>query len=327
MRKMLPSLLLFSLIATLSLAAHAADAIDVDSICKRAKAVRLPAPDPAAKAGKDCDSQALYYGIGRAADPAAARACALSHLGTDDPMEGPSTLVTIYANGKGVPRNYDIAIAYACRMGTAAAAEMEGRLKHLMALKAKGPDKAPFDICDDVTSGMMMGTCAQRDSDLEEVKRNGKLDALTRNMGEGHKVAFAKLRKMEAGYATAVSDNAVDLSGTARNEFAVAARDAHHDAFVSTVQAALEDELAAASPADLVQADKALNAIYAKVMAASDTSTWGTVDKAGIKATQRTWIAYRDAFTAFAKGGTTSELTVARVLTQQRTKDLAAFLE
>ena len=324
MRKKLPILLLFPVFVTL---AQAADAIDVDAVCKRAKSVTLPAPDPTAKAGKDCDSQALYYGIGRPADPVAARACALRHLDTDDLMEGPSILATIYANGAAVPRDYDIAIAYACRMDSAAAAEMEGRLMHLMALQAKGPDKAPFDICDDVTSGVMMGTCAQRDSDLEAVKRNAKLDALTRDMGEGHKAAFVRLRKMEAGYATTASENEVDLGGTARNALVVAARDAHHDAFVSTIQATQDGELAAASPADLAEADKALNAIYAKVMAVSDTSTWGTVGKAGIKTTQRTWIDYRDAFTAFAKGGRTSEMTVARVLTQQRTKDLAAFLD
>jgi uncharacterized protein YecT (DUF1311 family) len=321
------TLLMLSAPAILGASARAEDAppIDPEGICQHAKTLVLP--KPTAAPDKGCDSQALYYGIGRPADFSAARACALAHLtGTDSPMDGPAILANIYANGSGVPRDYDKAIAYACQID-AAPAEMEGRIAHLVALKAKGPGTTPFDVCDDITSGLMMGFCASRDSDIAAAKREAKIDALARDLGEGHKAALKTLRAAAGAYANAVADNEVDLSGTARGALSIGARDEANDAFATTLQAALAGELAAATPADLAAADKALNAAYAKVMALKDMSGLGTVDKAGIKKTQRAWLAYRDAFTAFAKGGRTSPTTVARVLTAQRTKALAAFLE
>lgn len=59
---------------------------------------------------------------------------------------------------------------------------------------------------------------------------------------------------------------------------------------------------------------------------AGDASLWGTVNKPGITATQRAWLAYRDALAAFAAESGASPETVKARLTRARIKDLDAFL-
>ena len=51
-----------------------------------------------------------------------------------------------------------------------------------------------------------------------------------------------------------------------------------------------------------VTLDAGLNAAYAHVMDTRDTEAlgWGSVDKAGVRRTERAWLAYRDAFVGFA---------------------------
>ena len=296
------------------------------ALCKKAKAVTLPPqPGPAAK---DCDSSALLYGIDRPVDPAAARACAAREMREDgdNPAVGAATLATMYANGTGVPRDLDVAIAYACLIN-GAPVEMQGRLKHLAELKAKGPGAKPFDICDDATSGAMEGFCAERDGDVANAKRKVELAKLADRMTGASRAAFDKLRQAEQAFVKASSDNEVDMSGTARGMLIVGSQQGHEEAFMATLRGVLAGKLESVSRAG--ETDKRLNTTYAKVMALKDTSGLGTVDKKDIKATQRVWLAYRDAFLAFAKvvAPTVPADTLAATLTDARTKDLAAFLQ
>src|SRR5258708_1331388 len=74
---------------------------------------------------KNCDSEALYYGYDRPADPSAALQCAYYERAHQDPsvvaaFAGPGVLTMLYANGKGVRRNYDLAIRFACEIPLAA---------------------------------------------------------------------------------------------------------------------------------------------------------------------------------------------------------------
>ena len=296
------------------------------AICRKAKDVKLSAA--VGPAASKCDSTAFLYGIGRPADPVAARSCAAGEMATEDGFTtgGAATLATIYANGSGILRNYDLAIAYACVMD-GASAEMDGRVKHLAKLKADGPDKAPFDICDDITSGAMMGFCAARDGAIADAKRDAEIGALTADLAVTAKAAFAKLRKAETAFVKAASDNEVDTGGTARGALAVGSQQEHDDAFAATLKALLAGKLATGEAAR--EADKRLNAAYGKVMALKDTSGLGTVDKRGIKATELRWLAYRDAFVAFARAAApgASPEGLAAALTNARIKDLSAFLD
>ena len=75
--------------------------------------------------------------------------------------------------------------------------------------------------------------------------------------------------------------------------------------------------------------DGALNDAYARVMATPASGAWGGVDKAGIRRTERAWLSYRDAFTAFAAtlDRRDAAASVEAELTRRRTASLEAFLE
>src|SRR5712691_12329207 len=103
-------------------------------ICAQVTAQPLPAPSSAHLESESwlshCNAEELYYGFDRPADPVAALQCAYyerAHPQPDrgDPFYGPGVLTMLYANGKGVPRDYDLAIRFACENSWAAEAEME----------------------------------------------------------------------------------------------------------------------------------------------------------------------------------------------------------
>ena len=325
-RHLLGFAILFASVAAARAADNWADSAGTDyaaskAICSKAKGVKLPVGSDSAP--NACDSTRLLYGIGRTADAAAARACAARELKNngDDSTGGAATLATIYANGSGVGRDYDVAIAYACLIN-GAPAEIDGRVKHLAELRAHGPGKAAFDVCDDATSGLMEGFCAGRDGALADAKRDVEIARLTAHLEGAAKAAFAKLRGAEQAFVEAAAENEVDTGGTARGAMIVGSRQAHRDAFAATIRKVLDGTLAATGTARA--ADAALNAAYNKVMGLKDTSGLGTVEKKGVKATQLRWLAYRDAFVAFAGSAvpTASSDALTTELTKARTDDL-----
>lgn len=295
------------------------------AICKAA--VPLPPAGSAARgAPADCNSSDLLYGIGRAADPAAARACALREMAAgENTTGGAATLATIYANGAGVPRDDDLAIAYACEID-GAPFETDGRVKHLATRKAKGLAAEPFDLCDDVTSGLMQGFCAERDGDRADAKRALALAELTAKLSAPARAAFTRLQKAEDDFVKRSADGEVDVSGTARGALIVGSQQMHRDGFLAALRAMLSGQIGSAQPAR--EADRQLNATYGKVMALKDTAALGTVTKSGIKDAQRAWLLYRDSFLAFARVAAPAvpPEALAAELTRARTKDLAAFL-
>ncbi len=242
-----------------------------------------------------------------------------------------AVLMMLYANGYGVPRNIDRAIAHACRVD-GAQAETEGRLAHLRRMKA-GQDRAPFDLCDDITSGMMMGFCANVAERADGAERNAALTRLGMPFTPAQRTRFAALRKAADAFARSVAENETDLSGTARAAMSIGAQAAVQDELLADLRAAEAGKPPAGTEARFTAADKALNDVYRKVMAlpADDQGRVGytTVTKADIRATQRTWIAYRDAWTAFAQARYPDVPGVAwkARLTGRRAAQLRAWLE
>ena len=281
------------------------------AICRTLKAVKIPevdAPD-AAQAARllDCSSEALYYGIGRPVDAAAARLCAFVEKKAADPQvddfgfTGDRSLMTIYANGVGAARNLDVATALACRTGFAEA-ETDGRVLHLAKLKAEHWTGTDFSLCDDITSGMMMGICADHDQLIARSKRNQALAVLTSGWTPADRAALAKLQRSAAAFTDARGENEVDQSGTGRGAFVVAAEDKQEQAFSALLASIAAGKLAPASAGEAKAADAALNVRYADLMRKApalfkDT----TLNKAGIASTERAWLRYRDAWLAFVK--------------------------
>ncbi|HST75140.1 MAG TPA: hypothetical protein VLJ20_07190, partial [Acetobacteraceae bacterium] len=93
------------------------------AICRGLRRVSPPPADrpnrSEAAALKGCNSEALYYGIGRPADPVRARQCAFLERGVwqgPPNLSGDTVLMIIYANGVGATRNLDVAISLACQL-------------------------------------------------------------------------------------------------------------------------------------------------------------------------------------------------------------------
>jgi hypothetical protein len=279
------------------------------AICLGLKAVTVPpadAPDAVAAAGlSDCSSQALYYGIGRPAEPKAARLCAVLEKQTADPQvedfgfTGDRTLMMVYANGLGAPRDLDVATALACRTA-AAPAEVDARVRHLARLKAEHWTGTTFSLCDDVTSGLMAGVCADHDQLVARADRAKVLTALTAGWSKDDRAAFAALDRAKAAFVDAHGENEVDQTGSGRVAFVVAAEDEGERAFVTLLEEVEAGKLLPATEAEAKAADAALAARYHELVAKGPTFRGTTVTLAGVAATQRAWQRYRDAWVVFA---------------------------
>lgn len=247
-----------------------------------------------AKALKDCDADALYYGIGVHFDYVKARHCALTKDNHD-------VLMMLYANGLGVPRNYPMAKMAACR-AQAAPAETGGRLEHLARMQTGKEGPSPkIDICDDATSGMLGGRCAVIQSGLKEQEREGRIESLITRWSSTEKQAFQQMRKHAEAFFTARSNNEVDQSGTLRTAFVVEERDTLVDDWLESLREFEAGKLPASSAEDFAAADRELNQAFQSLKGGKDPEYAGAVKFAGIQEAQRSWLAYRDAWVAFGK--------------------------
>lgn len=312
---LVPALALCPLLA-LGLAgpARSADEWPHETLCRTLVKTAVPKQD-IGTAPAECDTQTLYYGSdgkGAGRDYAAARRCAYRERGTGQgietqsaPFGGSGALMMLYANGQGVKRNIPLAKRFACEYG-GAPAEVEGRLDRLDAI-AKGADKRALDICDEVTSGMMMGVCAGREADFAKAGRDGRMAALQASWTPAQREAWAALRKAADEYFENVSGEETDMSGSARGMFAVEAGEKLEVALLDAVTRFEGGKRPTQKAADFARADKALNATYKQTLAKLDAARagdgmgdYGTLSSEGVRTTQRSWLRYRDAWVRFA---------------------------
>jgi uncharacterized protein YecT (DUF1311 family) len=274
---------------------------------------------------EDCDSEKLYYGIGMKADPVRARQCAFLEM-RKEPDEGVfagrTMLMTIYANRVGATRDLDVATHLACGL-EGAPAEVDGRVRHLAELKAKGWTGRDFDFCNDITSGLAMGYCADHEASVAAPVREARIASLASGLSAPQAQAFAALRRAHSAFVDAHGSGEVDMSGTARAAMEIEAEEAARDELPDLLQRLAAGRLPAASPARFAAADARLNAAYRKALAETGTDM-GAVTKEGIRDAQRAWLRYRDAFLAFATARfpQVTRDSVAAWLTTKRTKML-----
>lgn len=166
----------------------------------------------------DCDSEALYYGIGMVADPVRARQCALLEAETESDQysafSGDGLLMTIYANGIGAERDLDLATAFACGIH-GAPFEVVGRVQHLQALKASPQTDGDFSYCDDITSVTAGAICARHAARLDEDRRAHRLAGLSERWSDPDRAVFDPLHSAAIDFARISAENEVDLSGSA----------------------------------------------------------------------------------------------------------------
>ena len=310
-----------------------ADVVEDEPRCAEFLKAPIPSKDINPSSDTKCVAEDLYYGPagnGAGADPVAARACAwrerAAHV--DEPFAGPAILSMLYANGRGVTKNLALARRFACEAG-GAPAEVSGRLDHLDNLTPPSADAAPFDICDDITSGYMAGFCAQREARIQSNQRAGTLASIMQSWTPEQRTAFAALRKAADTYFETSTAEEVDQSGTARGAMTEGARQALEDGFLAFLAKCEKGELPSGTAADYKKADAELNAAYAHVMKSlkpdeNGFTSQGTVKAEGVRRTEVAWIKYRDAWVEFGKVKYPQVSADAwrKALTDERTEDL-----
>jgi uncharacterized protein YecT (DUF1311 family) len=309
----------------------------VQAICERVGRSNPPAAhrpsQTEAEALKGCNSVDLYYGIGMNPDYVKARQCAFIEVGdggTPYPkvFGGPVTLMQIYANGHGVPRNPDLATAYACENITLAPAERVGRILHLESLK---DNPGTFDYCDDITSGFMQGFCTSLDSEREAAVRDAKLAQLVAGLPDVARQLHATMKKSFDAFVEARGAGEVDLSGTARAALVIEEKERMREQFLDDLGRLLSGQWPAADAESAKVADAALNANYRKALAWADDkdSNYSTIESEGIRTAERAWLKYRDDYVRFAVAAApklSRDAVLAR-LTSQRDDQLRELFE
>ena len=90
----------------------------------------------------------------------------------------------------------------------------------------------------------------------------------------------------------------MDQRGTGRIAYAIFEAETLEDALLESVRAFEAGKFPAR--ASLSKVDAELNAYYSSIMRRESLEDAGTISKEGIRETQRTWLAYRDAWASFA---------------------------
>jgi uncharacterized protein YecT (DUF1311 family) len=287
--------------------------------CMRVEALQ-PAP-PSVQAPANCKASDLYYRkLGQAQTSPAewelVRGCAIA---TNDN----AVLMMMYANGHGVAQDTGRAIHHACMLDFIAKAEMDGRIAHL----AAGPQAGkPFDLCDDITSGVMGATCAALHEDQHKRVRDGRLDRAGRALPAASQEAFAALRLAAERYAEAGAGE-VDGRGTGAASSATQRQARLREEFMQAALDAIGGRLAPASADDYAARDTELNQLYREVMETAsaqpelpDRIGDLTVAHADVRKAERLWLAYRDAFLTFVASlpSPSDPVAIKTLLTAQR---------
>lgn len=231
------------------------------------------------------------------AEWAGVRACAVA-------AHDYAILSMLFANGLGVARDLDVATQYACRDG-GAPAEVEGRVAHLQAFK-KSPPANRYDQCDDITSGYMMGICAGIAGRQQDKLRNADVARLRGQLTAPQAVLFDRLLAAMRAFAQARTRE-IDLSGTARGMQALEVEASEKDWLQEHLAACEQGHAKLPPPQQFAAQDAALNRAYQAVMTAKpadpahpDRLRDSTATKTDVRAAQRLWLIYRDAWVRFA---------------------------
>lgn len=254
-----------------------------------------------------CDETKLYFGIGGRPNYAAAVQCgwyqrAHPQHTRANMFYGPGILTMLYANGKGVSQDYDLAIRLACENEWTADAEMEYRIRHLQSLRAGGSQGVQFDLCDDITSGLSEGTCASIRSRIADAVREGRIVDALKKFSPVAIGVFPSLRSANAEFINARIAKEIDLSGTLRGAIQIEEESRLSDQFLDNLRQFGTNVVPNASAVELRRLDGELKLVYERIQQ-SPSAKWrfGTINVEGIIDTQRKWLVLVNAWMAFAQ--------------------------
>jgi uncharacterized protein YecT (DUF1311 family) len=232
-----------------------------------------------------------------------------------DMFPGPGVLSMLYANGRGVPRDIDMARRFTCEQAWAASTETEIRLRLLDGMRDPAQRDAQFDLCDSATSGLTGAACESVRSRMADSARERELAKIAAPLSSEQRRLYDKLRAAEARFED-VRSNEIDMTGTARIAFVIMDQKRLRDQFLMNLQNFSRGEVPAADAATAERLDAEMNVQYQKIMHAPAAAfEISTVKPAGVREVQRSWLPLRDAWLDFAAAAYPS-LNRDRVLTQ-----------
>jgi TPR repeat protein len=279
--------------------------------------VDRPAPRASAEnAGADCSD----FGPDTSTPPRwkRYRECLLSEKHFDNNL-----VAEIYANGWGVKRDPKLATALVCH-ASEVPAELIAMVEALTTSRGKSSDR-PFRFCDNITSGLSGAACADRAEHIAEKHRSQKINALILSWSPSQRLAFDALQAAASKYYDEHAGSEQDMSGTARDQFYIDEVARLKAKFLKDVEAFEGGRLPPHESFPIV--DRRLNATYRKLLGLKDWTDAGTINAGGIRATQRLWLAYRDAWAKFGveRYPRTSAADWKAWVTERRTRELEAI--
>lgn len=270
-------------------------------ICASVKDVQLPAADrPTAAETKElakCSSVALYYGFGEPADPVKARKCAYAEIdrGSKDVLGGKAMLMSIYADAKGVPRNFDVALNLACSIG-GEPGDAAGRIRELDRLKKSNWTGDNFGICSHSGGRDLYEQCVTLQERFDKVQRDQKFDDLTAKWSPSEKKAFQAFREEAEKFFVLQAANGVDLDGT----FEIQEEIFQRNNLLTALQQFEGGQLPEYTQDEFHQQEIAETAAYQRTQTGSVTR-WGTIDRQSVKKSEDAWRQYCKDWIAFGK--------------------------
>lgn len=243
-----------------------------------------------------CSSLDLYYGFGEPADPVKARKCAYAEIdrGSTFALGGRAILTMIYANGKGVPRNYDIALKIACSINDAPG-DAAGRVYELNRMK-KSKVESRFDICSHSAGHDLYAQCAILSARFDKIDRDKQLHDMIASWNPADQKAFRSFWAEGENFSKVQASNAIDLGGTFESQEEVF----WLNHIVDLLKQFESGDLPKHSAGEAKKAQEDEAAAYAKTQN-GDKTQWGTVTRDSVKTSEDEWHRYVNAWIAFGK--------------------------
>jgi uncharacterized protein YecT (DUF1311 family) len=286
--------------------------------------------DRKAFSDKSADCTGYVYDTGEGTNRDKGRRCCLVHGDCN------RELGVIFANGWDVPRDYDAATYFLCHAGDEMAPfEQWLMLEHVEKMR-KAPQPEDLDFCEYVTSGYGMSWCAQLDLARSSVDWEHRIAALRPSLNAAAQKSLAELQKAADTFvgANGEAEAAESLGGTIYSSEVLGSQASGNEAFVANLERFGRQRADAATQETLNKADAALNTAYKAAMAREELSEGNHTLSESLRAAQRAWIRYRDAWIAFYRlrwkdaappDALDREITAA--LTEQRTAELRELME
>jgi uncharacterized protein YecT (DUF1311 family) len=284
--------------------------------------------DRKAFSDKSADCTGYVYDTGAGTSRDQGRRCCLAHGDCN------RELGMIFANGWGVHRDYDAATYFLCAAsGEMAPFEQWEMLGHVEAMR-KASQPKDLDFCDYAESGYGTSWCAQLDLARRSVDWERRIAAVRPALGAAQS-SLADLRKAADTFIDANAEAAAadSLGGTIYPTLVLGSQATGNEAFVANLERFGRQRADAATQETLKKADAALNTLYKAAVAPDELDEDHAISDS-LRAAQRTWIRYRDAWTTFYRlrwkdaappDALDREITAA--LTAQRTGELHQMME